>query len=66
MLSHFFSHIPGTLYYYSDLKKAEDLRKQSPAEYELASEFMPSLGSAVPKLFLKIKFSRGGHDHRYF
>lgn len=59
-MNHFFSNIPDTPYFYTDQKKAEDLRRTNPQEYEAALEIMPNLNMNIPKLFLKIKFNRGG------
>ncbi|KAL4501824.1 hypothetical protein ABPG73_019961 [Tetrahymena malaccensis] len=62
VVNSFFSNIPDTPYYFTDQKKAEELRRNDPQDYELATEFLPNLNQAIPKIFMKIKYNLGGQS----
>jgi len=59
VLNHFFSAIPGTPFFFTDPKKAEDLRKSNQIDYDFAADFLPNTAQTVPKIFLKIKYCKG-------
>ncbi|KAL4486828.1 hypothetical protein ABPG72_006660 [Tetrahymena utriculariae] len=62
VVNSFFSNIPDTTYYFTDQKKAEELRRNDPLDYELATEFLPNLNQVIPKIFMKIKYNLGGQS----
>ncbi|EAR82920.2 hypothetical protein TTHERM_01068230 (macronuclear) [Tetrahymena thermophila SB210] len=62
VVNSFFSNIPDTSYYFTDQKKAEELRRNDPQDYELATEFLPNLNQTIPKIFMKIKYNLGGQS----